>query len=162
MPRVPTIYLETTMFNFPFVDDAPEYREDTLKLFEAIESGKFKPFTSDYVIQELNNTPAEEQRERMKALVPAYGVTVIPISAEIRRLANIYIAEGVIPKRFVTDALHLATTTVAGLEYIVSLNLRHIVKNKTIVQTKVINVREGYKQVLIHTPKEVLNYAEDA
>jgi len=35
----PKIYLETTIFNFPFADDAPQLREDTLKLFEEIRAG---------------------------------------------------------------------------------------------------------------------------
>ncbi|GHU49135.1 hypothetical protein FACS1894200_07430 [Spirochaetia bacterium] len=33
---IPRIYLETTVFNFPFADDAPEYKQDTLNLFAAI------------------------------------------------------------------------------------------------------------------------------
>jgi hypothetical protein len=44
--RIPAIYLETTIFNFPFADDAPQYRALTLRLFEEIKTGKFKPFTS--------------------------------------------------------------------------------------------------------------------
>jgi len=42
----PKIYLETTIFNFPFVEDAPQYRADTLRLFSEIKAGKFRPFTS--------------------------------------------------------------------------------------------------------------------
>jgi len=38
--RVPTIYLETTIFNFPFADDAPQYKADTLQLFAEIKAGK--------------------------------------------------------------------------------------------------------------------------
>jgi len=41
--RVPTIYLETTIFNFPFADDAPQYKTDTLRLFAEIKAGKFRP-----------------------------------------------------------------------------------------------------------------------
>ncbi len=66
--RVPTMYLETTIFNFPFADDSPQYKADTLKLFEEIKEGKFKPFTSEYVIQELEADRNTEKRERMKAL----------------------------------------------------------------------------------------------
>ena len=36
--RAPTIYLETTIFNFPFADDAPQYRDDTLPLFAEIKA----------------------------------------------------------------------------------------------------------------------------
>jgi hypothetical protein len=41
--KLPKIYLETTMFNFPFADDAPQYQADTLRLFEEIKAGKFDP-----------------------------------------------------------------------------------------------------------------------
>jgi hypothetical protein len=37
---IPKIYLETTIFNFPFADNAPQYRTDTLRLFEEIRAGK--------------------------------------------------------------------------------------------------------------------------
>jgi hypothetical protein len=43
MPRIPTIYLETTIFNFPFADDAPQYQADTLRLFAEIRRGSSGP-----------------------------------------------------------------------------------------------------------------------
>ena len=61
MSSVPKIYLETTIFNFPFVDDAPLYRADTLKLFAEIKAGKFKPFTSKVAIMELEKTKNVER-----------------------------------------------------------------------------------------------------
>jgi predicted nucleic acid-binding protein len=156
MHRVPTIYLETTIFNFPFADDAPQYKADTLRLFAEIKAVKFRPFTSEYVVQELESTKDKGKSGKMKALIADYGITVIPASDEIVQLANVYVTTGVIPKRFITDALHIATATVAGLDYIVSLNFKHIVKHKTIFETEVINTREGYKRVFIHTPAEVI------
>jgi len=159
--RIPTIYLETTIFNFPFADDAPQYQADTKRLFKEIKAGKFRPFTSEYVILELNNTAEASKREQMKALISEYNIEVIPVSDETGRLADIYVAEGVIPRKFITDAFHIAAVTVAGLDYIVSLNFRHIVKHKTIIETEIINAREGYKRVFIHTPAEVIEYVED-
>ncbi|MCL2293663.1 MAG: hypothetical protein FWC36_02190 [Spirochaetes bacterium] len=158
MPRIPTIYLETTIFNFPFVDDAPQYRADTLKLFEEIKAGKFQPFTSQYVIQELDNTQDAERLSKMKALITDYKITVIPESEDIRALSNVYVSAGIIPVKFSTDALHIAAATVKGLDFVVSLNFKHIVKHKTIFETEVINTREGFKRVFIHTPAEVINY----
>jgi hypothetical protein len=66
---VPKIYLETTIFNFPFADDAPQYRADTLRLFEEIRAGKFEPHASEYVIRELDATANEDKRTRMKKLI---------------------------------------------------------------------------------------------
>ena len=162
MPRIPTIYLETTIFNFPFADDAPQYRADTLKLFAEIKAGKFKPFTSEYVTQELENTKDVEKLEQMKALIADHKVKVIPVSEEIKRLADVYVSEGVIPAKYSTDALHIAAATVTNLDFIISLNFQHIVKHKTIIQTEIINAREGFKRVFIHIPAEVIGHEENS
>jgi hypothetical protein len=158
--RVPTIYLETTIFNFPFADDAPQYKADTIKLFEEIKAGKFKPFTSEYVIQELEGA-ADSLREDRLRLIEEYEVEVIPRSEEVKSLAAAYIKAGIIPPVYNTDGLHIAAATVKGLDFIVSLNFRHIVKRKTIEETELINFREGYKKIGIYSPAEVIDNAED-
>jgi hypothetical protein len=48
-----------------------------------------------------------------------------------------------------TDYFHIAATSVRNLDFIVGLNFRHIVKQKTILTTKVVNIRKGYKEVVI-------------
>ena len=160
MPKIPSIYLETTIFNFPFADDAPQYKADTLRLFEEIKTGKFKAFTSRYVIEELEAATDAQRGERLK-LVKKYGIKVIPASDEIKRFSEVYISSGIIPKKYATDALHIAAATVANLDFIVSLNFRHIVKRKTIEETEFINYREGYKKIGIYSPAEVIDYEKD-
>ena len=156
--RIPDIYLETTIFNFPFANDSPQYKVDTLRLFAEIKAGKFRPFTSEYVTQELENTEDVERLKQMKALIADYEITVIPASDEIERLADVYIKAGIIPRKYETDAFHIAAATIAGFDFIVSLNFRHIVKHKTIIETEIINAREGFKRVFIHTPAEVIDH----
>ncbi len=51
--RAPKIYLETSVFNFVFANDSPDKRADTLVLFEEIRQGRFEPYTSAYVLEEL-------------------------------------------------------------------------------------------------------------
>jgi len=160
--RVPSIYLETTIFNFPFANDAPQYQADTKRLFAEIKTGKFKPYTSEYVPRELEITKDAEKLKKMKALISDYGITVIPANPEIERLADVYVSTGIIPAKYATDALHIAAATVVGLDYIVSLNFRHIVKHKTIIETEIINAREGFKRVFIHAPAEVIDHDENA
>ena len=159
--KIPSIYLETTIFNFPFADDAPQYRADSLRLFAEIKAGKFKPYTSEYVTQELENTRDTEKLKRMKTLIMDYGIMVVPASEEVKRLSDVYVTAGIVPEKYATDALHIAAATIAGLDYIISLNFRHIVKHKTIIETEIINAREGYKRVFIHTPAEVIDHDEE-
>jgi predicted nucleic acid-binding protein len=153
----PTIYLETTIFNFPFVDDAPQYKADALRLFEEIKDGKFQAFTSEYVVEELEAATDILRNEQLE-LIQKYGITKIPSSDEAKWLADVYISAGIIPLRYRTDATHIAVATVTGVESIISLNFQHIVKHKTIIETEKINAREGYKRVFIHTPAEVIEW----
>ncbi|GMO42216.1 MAG: hypothetical protein Pg6C_03600 [Treponemataceae bacterium] len=88
--KTPTIYLETAIFNFPFADDAPQYRADTLKLFEEIKAGNFKAYTSEYVQNELNGERHEEKREKMLKLITEYNISVPPPMVDIINKTNGY------------------------------------------------------------------------
>jgi len=156
--RIPKIYLETTIFNFPFAEDAPQYKADTLKLFEEIKAGKFTPFTSSYVINELTKTKDTAKRELMTALVFDYGIEVLQPADGIGRLAEVYINSGIIPANYTDDAMHIAAATFYGMDCIISLNFKHIVKHKTIFETEFVNMREGFKRIFIHAPAEVINH----
>jgi hypothetical protein len=79
------------------------------------------------------------------------------MSNEAEALANIYVVDGVISPLFRTDAVHIAMTTVNGLDFIVSLNFQHIVRPWTIERVEKINTREGYKKIGIYKPREVLD-----
>jgi predicted nucleic acid-binding protein len=154
--RTPRVYIETSVFNFVFSDDAPDKRQDTLKFFVEIKEGKYEPYTSDYVIQELEQA-SELKRVKMLALLDEYNIKTLEADAEAERLADVYVAEGIIPAKYSTDGQHIAMTAVKGLDFIVSWNFRHIVKRKTIEMTEIINYREGYKKVGIYSPAEVID-----
>ena len=153
--RIPKIYIETTVFNFYFSDDSPDKRKDTLKLFEEIKSGKYEPYTSNFVLLELDKD-TEPKRTQMLKLIENYNITVLPVRGEEQQLASIYIAEGIIPQKYETDASHIASTTVNDLDFIVSYNFKHIVKRKTVTMTESVNLREGYKRIGIFSPTEVI------
>ena len=155
MARKPKVYIETSIFNFVFADDAPDKREDTLALFREIGQGKYDAFTSEYVIAELQKAP-EPKSGDMLSLIKKYGIAYLPVSEEAQNLANIYIAEGIIPTKYVTDALHVAAATVNDMDLIISYNFRHIVKLKTVTLTEVVNLREGYRKIGIFSPTEVI------
>ena len=51
-----SLYLETSVWNFVFADDAPEKRDATKILFKEIREGKFEIYISDLVAAEIGNT----------------------------------------------------------------------------------------------------------
>ena len=92
----------------------------------------------------------------MLGLTAEYGIKVLDVSDEAKILGDIYVKEGVIPARFAYDALHIACATANDLDYIFSLNFKHINKLKTKTMTSNINIREGYRPVTIASPMEVI------
>ena len=154
--RIPKIYLETSVFNFIFADDAPDKKADTLKLFEEIKAGKLEPYTSAYVTNELESAQ-RLKRDKMLKLIPEYAINVLSENTDAERLANIYVEAGIIPSKYSTDSLHLAIASVSGLDAVVSWNFKHIVKMKTIKMTEIVNLQEGYKRILINSPTEVID-----
>ena len=158
--RTPKIYLETTIFNFYFADDSPDKKQDTLKLFEEIQQGKYEPYASEDVVRELLDTSDANKKANMMKLVNDYGITLLPSSDEAETLADVYVNEGVIPLKYRTDGVHIALTAIFNLDFIVSYNFKHIVKRKTVEMTELINYREGYKKVGIYSPTEVIEHDE--
>ena len=153
--KIPKVYLETTIFNFYFAEDAPDKKKETLKMFEEIKNGKYKPYISNAVLVELSRD-TEPKRGQMLSLIETYNIELLPAHADEFRLANIYVSEGIIPEKYATDALHIASTTVNDLDFIISYNFQHIVKRKTMMMTESINLREGYKRIGIFSPNEVI------
>jgi hypothetical protein len=131
------IYLETSIFNYYF-DKEREAHPYTVKLF-------------------LELAP-EPKRTLMFNLIPEYSIRTLDMDIETERLAEIYVAEGIVPEKYRTDAQHIACTVVNGLDFIASLNFTHIVKRKTIEMSALLNFREGYKKVGIYSPMEVVDY----
>jgi len=162
--EAPKVYLETTLFNFYFAQTRGqyygktiEYCRDARRFFEAIEDGEFEPYTSEYVVGELRRTSNERRREEMLKLVKDCGVIVLPKDERARRLANRYIEAMAIPAKHRTDALHIASATVNRLDFIVSQNFEHIIKDKAIRLTAMVNKAEGYDGIGIYEPGEVIN-----
>ena len=157
--RKPKIYLETTLFN-RMAEDNRKYCEETKRLFKEIALGRFQPYTSAYVLEELSRAE-ESKRTAMLALITEYRIHVLPFDSETIELANRYVREGIIPERFAADAQHIASACVNNLDYILSLNFQHINKVKTKAATALVNQLLGYRSAIICTPMEVTDNEDD-
>ena len=152
--RKPKIYLETTLFNYYFEPER-EAHTDTVRLFDEIKQGKYEAFTSTAVVEELEKAP-EKKRDCMVALLNKSPIVVLPITDEIKALAEQYIAAEILPRNSLTDARHIAAATVNDMGIIVSLNFKHIVRLKTVEMAGLVNLRAGYKSIGICSPMEIV------
>jgi len=153
------VYLETTMFNY-FFNKTKEAQPAAIAFFEAIGSGQFEGFTSTYTYDELDKAP-EPRRTNMLNLIEKYRITVLDTSDEIIRLAENYIANNIIPKRKIMDALHIAIASVNGMDMVLTFNFKHINKLKTKTLVPAVNLLMGYRGLIIAQPEEVIDYETD-
>ncbi len=147
------IYLESSVFNFIFAEDAKEKQEITKEFF-ATKLANFDAYTSELVFNELNKTK-EPKRSALLSLIENFPSKTLQTNEEAADLAEIYVKEKIIPEKFINDALHIAIATINGIDIIVSWNMEHIVKVKTIVEVNKINSKKGYNQIIIVTPEEI-------
>ncbi|GHV27186.1 hypothetical protein AGMMS4952_08440 [Spirochaetia bacterium] len=159
MSYIPTLFLETSVFNFYNYGKGGKKQQDTRVLFDRIKAGRYLAYTSEAVLEELRKAP-EEMYAEMEELVKDYTVETFPAGDQIHRLAGIYISKRIIPEKYKTDAVHIATATVHGLDCVVSFNMGHIVKPKTMIGTGFINLYEGYRWIGLAAPTELINFVE--
>jgi hypothetical protein len=107
------IYIETSVFNFYFSEQDEEKRQHTLKLFEEIKDGKYKPHASASVLEELTKAP-EPKKSNMIALISEYEMEMLLFDENAEHLADVYVNERVIPEKYRMDGVHIALTAVNG------------------------------------------------
>ena len=147
------IYIESSVPNFLFHEDSPDKQKIT-KIFFKEKLTHHKGFVSDLVLDELEKT-SEPKRTKLKNVVVEHKLTALKLNNEARVLADKYIQEGIIPKKYSTDALHIAIAVVNGMDVLVSWNMEHIVKLKTMKGVNEINKKSHYPYIFINTPEEV-------
>ena len=147
------LYLETSVWNFYFAQDAPEKKALTVQFFDHITD--YEIFISDLVNKEIARaSPAASQR--LFTLLEQHQPTKLEITAEVLNLAQQYLDEGVLPASAVNDAIHAAVATVNEMDALLSWNLKHLANLNRIPKINGVNLKQGYsKKLELTTPMEV-------
>jgi hypothetical protein len=135
-----------------------EFRGASVALFERFRTGRLIGVVSDLTRSELD--PAPMMIRAVLQRIPARYREDVRMNAEALRLAELYIAAGVIPQAMSTDARHIATATVHAVDVLASWNFKHIVNARRIHGYNVVNQREGYPAPGIRTPAEIIRNVE--
>jgi len=151
----PRLYLETSVWNFIFADDAPEKKQITLAFFNKVKNGEYEIFISDTVIQEIERADEDKKRQLFES-IEHYKPKVLEINDDVGRMSREYISEGVIPQTKLDDATHAAVATVHRLDALISWNLKHLANYNKMERINEVNIRNGYsKRLELITPMEV-------
>ena len=150
-----SLYLETSVWNFIFADDAPDKRDATKRFFKEIKEGRYEIYISNLVYDEIADTRGPK-REQLEQLIREYSPTQVASNEKVQELVGAYLESGVVPKGSEEDAFHIAYAVSHNLDVVVSWNLKHIVRLKTRMLVNGINKLLGYKEIEIVTPEEVI------
>jgi hypothetical protein len=151
------LYLETSVWNFYYADDAPDLRDITRSFFGVIDS--FEIFVAEPVLEEID-AAAPEVRDRLRALVAKHGPEPLPFYPEIRILAEEYLKIA-LPARARLDAFHIAHATYHELDFVISWNMKHIASVNRQEKVRAVNRAAGYtKELSLITPAEVSSHAD--
>ena len=150
-----TIYLDTSVLNFFFEENDLEKAYSTRELFQEIKGRKYAAFISELVLREIGKTE-RFKRERLLSLVRTYEIPRLEVTPECLALAQKYMEREVFPRKYRDDSIHIAIATVHQIDVVISWNLRHMVKFRTRREVKAINILEGYREIEICTPMEVI------
>jgi len=150
------LYLETSVWNFYFADDAPEKKAETLKLFEEIKSGKYEVYVSELVVAEIDRAQ-EGKRTVLKKLMDDFQPFELEMDGNVEELSGKYLSANIVPSKYENDVLHIAYAVAHDMDVVVSWNMKHIVKLKTRMEINGINRIYGYKEIELCTPEEVID-----
>jgi predicted nucleic acid-binding protein len=156
--KVLRIYLDTSVINFLFADDAPDFQRATRDFFEQY-AHRYELYISDVVILEINRDPHLEHRRELLSVVADHQIGILAQESidDIRELAQRYIERGIIPVATMEDALHVAYATVYEMDVLLSWNFRHLANVNKEARISVVNIEQGFRHPLrLTSPLEVL------
>lgn len=148
----PRLYFDTSVFGGVY---DKEFQEETIALFEMVKAEEITCVYSDLTELELENAP-EKVKEHFINL-PNKSIEFIEITEEMDQLANNYIIEKVVGETSIDDCRHIACATIMKVDYLVSWNFKHIVNVFRIRGYNSVNLKNGYIQLDIRSPKDIIS-----
>jgi predicted nucleic acid-binding protein len=148
--KIKNLHIDTSVIGGYF---DTEFSDETKILFEKIKQGEFQLVISDLTEKELLNAP-----ERVKTLLRDLGITnfeLVTVTTESIELANEYVNENVFGQTSFDDCIHIATSTINRVDLLISWNFKHIVNIHRIRGYNSINIKNGYQNLEIRSPKDL-------
>lgn len=118
------VYVETTIVGYltdrPGGDLATQAKKQSTKRWWNTQRQRFALFVSQLVVQEAASGHPEAAEHRLEARA---GLPSLEITGEAGVLARKITGAGMIPEKYSDDALHVATATINGMDYLLTWNL---------------------------------------
>ncbi|MCC6126972.1 MAG: type II toxin-antitoxin system VapC family toxin [Pirellulales bacterium] len=114
---------------------------------------RYDLYLSQRVLDEIECGDPLAASERMRIV---QDIPLLAIDSQIVVLAKELLFQGPFPERAEDDAIHVATATVHGIDYLLTWNCKHIANAEFIRDSEIICQSKGYKLPVICTPAELM------
>jgi hypothetical protein len=155
--KKPIIYLDTSVIGGCF---DLEFAVWSNSLIEDIRSNQYIFATSEVVAFEISRACVEVQLKYSELLQYCNPLICTP-NDEVLDMIDAYIGHQILTEKHRNDMVHIALATVFSVDIVASWNFKHIVRYEKIVKFNAVNLEYGYRQLAIHSPREVSSYGKN-
>lgn len=157
----PKLYLETTIPSYltarPIRDPLMAGQLAATKKWWRLRQNDFEMFISNVVWNEAAKGDKLAAARRLEILASIPRLTNTP---EIEALAEKIIRRHLLPPKAADDAIHIATATVYGMDFLLTWNCTHINNREIIPGVEQLCADGGYRLPVICTPLELMGISE--
>ncbi len=144
-----SLYLETSVIG-AYLDKGDSFRRDmTIRWWEH-ELPHYKTFVSPLVERELERT-SEPYRKSYLTLISK--LPRLEVTEEAAILAEGYISRGIIHRKFLGDALHVAIASYHKIDFVVTWNFGHLANVHRLARIRLFNTAAGFFSPEVITPE---------
>lgn len=155
---MPTAYIETTIPSYytsrPARDVVQISRQSATRRWWDGGCSGFELFTSQEVLDEAGRGDSDQALMRLEMLAE---IAVLEFNSEVEELARRLIVAGLVPSSVASDAVHIATASVHGLDFLVTWNFKHIANPHIRARLRQEVALSGHVLPVLCTPEELLN-----
>ena len=144
-----SLYLETSVIG-AYLDKGDSFRRDMTVRWWEHELPHYKTFVSPLVERELERT-SEPYRKSYLTLISK--LPRLEVTEEAAILAEGYIARGIIHRKFLGDALHVAIASYHKIDFVVTWNFGHLANVHRLARIRLFNTAAGFFSPEVITPE---------
>jgi predicted nucleic acid-binding protein len=157
-----TVYIETSIVShataWPSSDPATAVLQEQAKRWMAEQRPRFEVVTSRLVLDEAALGDADAAKRRLAMLT---DIPILDPNPEVERVADEILARSLMPHSAKLDASHVATAALAGAQFLLTQNCRHIANAVVLPRLYRLLDELGLPGLLIYTPAEFLGGSTD-
>ena len=153
--RKTRLYLEASPIIRVDDSDSPIRQAITKEFFRIVaeQPDDYELFVSPVTIEELEDAKTEEKRLASAKFLNSIAHTKLPRNNTAENLAWTYVAEGVLTHNRIDDLRHVAYAVTSQCDYIITWNMGHLAKERTVSRVNAVNVAENYGKIYIASPE---------